>query len=175
MAIDYLIAALTPPLSALETPPPGAWASFERRLGTSLPRDYKEFIENYGSGRIGEFITIFNPFSVNDNVNLEKQIETQRSVLLELKTYGEAIRYEPFPAPSGVLPFGSSDNGDILYWKTVGNPDQWTVAISEGRAPEWEEFDSSMTRFITDTLLRIAASRIFPKDFPRAHSGFKPI
>ena len=42
----------------------------------TIPSDYIEFINEYGTGRIADFIVIFNPFSKNEDVNFFEQ--TQR-------------------------------------------------------------------------------------------------
>lgn len=121
MAIGDLVAVMPTPNVPFEASSADAWASVEARLGTSLPDDYKEFIGLYGSGRIANFLWIFNPFSSNKNLNLEQQIELQSSVLGELESYGEKNPYKSFPAPGGVLPFGITDNGDVVFWRTAGD------------------------------------------------------
>ena len=120
MAIEHLMAVLVPPVNPFETPAAGAWASVEGRLGVPLPSDYKRFIETYGSGNIGNFLWIFNPFSNNENLNLERQVVTQAEVLNELRSYGESVPYKPFPEQGGILPFGITDNGDLLSGKQLG-------------------------------------------------------
>lgn len=60
----------------------------EARLGMVLPDDYKDFLREYGSGRVGQFLWIFNPFSKNENLNLERQVRLQAAVLRELGSYG---------------------------------------------------------------------------------------
>ncbi|MHA6823015.1 SMI1/KNR4 family protein [Ralstonia pseudosolanacearum] len=166
MAIDYLKALVSPPINALETTGPGGWGSVEGRLGTALPEDYKEFIEAYGSGQLGGFIWIFNPFSSNDNLNLEKQATLQAAVLNELRSYGEVVPYESFPSHGGILPFGITDNGDVLYWKTGGNPRDWPVLVNEARSPEWEVFSHSAARFLAGIFAGSVVCKLFPKKFP---------
>lgn len=166
MTINYLTLQLPPPVNPSEIPTTGAWTVLERRLGTMLPDDYKEFIELYGSGRVGRFLWIFNPFSANENLNLEKQIATQANVLFELQSYGEAIPYKSFPEPGGILPFGITDNGDVLFWRVTGDPNNWHVVVNESRAPDWEGYELSMSRFLAEILQRHLTCNIFPKNFP---------
>lgn len=166
MAIDYLKAVISPPMNVSEARGAGGWAGVEGRMGTALPNDYKEFIDAYGSGQIGGFIWVFNPFSINENLNLEKQAIRQATVLDELRSYGEVVPYESFPSVGGILPFGITDNGDVLFWQTGGNPNDWTVLVNEARSPEWEVFSSSLTRFLAEILSRKVVCRAFPKKFP---------
>ena len=46
------------------------WKVIEKQIGTKLPRDYKKFIEIYGTGWISNFLWIFNPFSINKYLNM---------------------------------------------------------------------------------------------------------
>lgn len=173
MTIDHLLAVMAPPVNPTEIPGPRAWKAVEGRLGMPLPIDYKEFIEIYGSGKIADFLWIFNPFSINENLNLEKQIENQARVLAELQLYGESIPYRLFPERGGVLPFGITDNGDVLFWLTAGAPDDWVVVVNEARAPNWELYNFSMSGFLAAVLQRQVLCGIFPKDFPGFSIGFK--
>lgn len=122
MSIDYLKAVISPPQNVVDRPSEGDWAGVEARLGTVLPDDYKDFLREYGSGSIGQFLWIFNPFSKNENLNLERQAGLQAAVLRELSSYGEIIPYKIFPEGGGIMPFGITDNGDVLFGKLTGFP-----------------------------------------------------
>lgn len=166
MAILHLTSIVPPPSNPSEVPVQNSWKAIEQRLEVSFPDDYKEFIETYGSGRIGQFLWIFNPFSGNENINLERQIGTQANVLSELQSYGEIIPYKSFPEREGILPFGMTDNGDVLFWLTKGDPNEWGVIVNEARSPAWEIFDLSMSRFLAGILQKKVICNIFPKSFP---------
>ena len=71
MPINNLISILTPPVSPSESGKVMKWPLIEDNL--SFPSDYVDFINTYGSGRIAEFIVIFNPFSQNEDVNFFEQ------------------------------------------------------------------------------------------------------
>ncbi|WP_051711572.1 SMI1/KNR4 family protein [Andreprevotia chitinilytica] len=163
---NNLVAIIAPPSNPSELPSEGGWAAVEKRLGVSLPDDYKRFIETYGSGCIGRFLWIFNPFSKNQNLNLERQIVTQAKVLEELQTYGEVMPFKSFPEQEGILPFGITDNGDLLFWRTIGRPDDWSIVVNEARSPEWEDFNLSISEFLTEILKRQLVCNCFPKSFP---------
>jgi len=100
------------------------WLDVEREVGTPLPSDYKAFIDRYGLGKLCDFIVVFMPSHENLHVNLSIQIRQKLDVLQELASeWGEELPYSLFPARGGLLPFGATDNGDILYWLTSGSPD----------------------------------------------------
>lgn len=171
-ALELLI---PPPLVPYEAPQDDGWNNIERKLNTTLPRDYKQFIERYGSGRIDEFLSILNPFSSNKHRDLLWQMEMQLGTLRELKEGGtEIVPFEFFPSPGGLLPFGLTDNGDVLYWLTVGQPDNWSVAVNAGRSPEWDTYQVGMVEFLWKILGRQDSCKIFPSDFPGGSLSFVP-
>jgi hypothetical protein len=66
---QLLIELLPPPEIPVEAS--GNWANVERQLGTTLPSDYKWFIETYGTGGIcTDYINVLNPFAENPALNL---------------------------------------------------------------------------------------------------------
>lgn len=56
-----------------------AWSVFEDQLGLVLPSEYKVFLNRYGTGQIGGFLWVLNPFSRNPNLGFEKMIYFQNS------------------------------------------------------------------------------------------------
>jgi len=156
-----------------DAPHPSAWPSVELELAVRLPDDYKEYIEIYGSGGIDGFLWIFNPFSGNENLNLKRQVVRQRQVLADLRSQGEALPYDAFPLQGGILPFGVTDNGDVLFWKTERRADDWTVVVNESRSPAWERFDLSMCGFLQGVLAGQVRCNIFPRTFPGPSPLFK--
>ena len=164
-----------PPVAPNEAPRSAEWSEIERKLGIALPADYKHFLERYGSGRIDEFISIFNPIASNKFLNLNHQIEEQLNVIRELKAEGsEVVPFKRFPADGGILPFGKTDNGDVLFWVTVGQPDTWSVAVNASRSPEWEVFSCGMVEFLSNVLRKHESCPIFPYDFPSDTPSFVP-
>jgi hypothetical protein len=174
MSIKDIISTLSPPVHPYDQPSKQGWEDLEKRIETTLPGDYKDFIETFGSGAIDNFIWVFNPFSKNPNLNLEQQFQTKTKILAELQTYGEDVPYQAFPKQDGIFPFAVSDNGDVLYWRTTADPQQWKVIVNEARGPDWEAFDLSMTEFLGAILSRRLICNIFPDDFPRDAPKFSP-
>lgn len=176
MSIEQLSAVLTPPPSPVETPRHAEdWAAAEAELGTPLPADYKAFVERYGTGAVDDFLWVFNPFSANEHVNLVSGGRTRLDGLRSLRDeFDVEIGHELFPAAGGLLPFGATDNGDVLFWEAAGEPETWTVIVRDARAPEYERFGSNMTGFLHDILSRKEVCGIFPESFPDEHPVFTP-
>jgi hypothetical protein len=163
---------LSPPLVPVEKGDRNSWPSIEQTLGIGLPLDYKLYIETYGSGCLDGFIWVLNPFSSNPNLNLLHGRESALralQVLREQKAY--ELPYPLFPETGGILPWGLTDNGDVLYWLTKGEPGEWTVVVNASREPRTEHYPYSMTEFLAKILGRQIVSAIFPDDFPdKVHS-----
>lgn len=177
MGIVAVKAVLQPPQEPREVPADNeAWKSVEDRLGTRLPQDYKAFIELFGTGSTGGFIWVFNPFSSNKHVNLIEHGRLELGGLASLKEeFPQDYVHDAYPTPGGLLPFAVTDNGDMLHWKTVGEPDHWTVIVYESRGPKYYGFDGSMTDFLASVLTRSVACDVFPPDFPGDHPTFVPL
>lgn len=168
-------------------PPPAGlsrqidWRGVEGRIGTSLPADYKEMVQTYGPGAFGNFIYILQPDSNNHNIDLEHRgamaIEALRVLQADRSGNpyggGEELPYRLGGSPE-IIPWAITDNGDVCYWVTrqSSGPDGWRVAVNEGSAPEWEEFDGSSTEFLLAVLSGDYVSDIFPDDFPGDDVGF---
>jgi hypothetical protein len=172
MSVIDVAKLMPPPSGPNEAPQQHEWLQIEAQLGTSLPADYKDFISLYGTGKIDNFLWIFNPLSQNENINIATQFRVQLGALSELQAYGEVLPYKLFPEPDGIFPFGITENGDVLYWKTSGSPEAWTVLVNEARSPEWEAFSMVMTEFLFNVLNRQIHPSAFPNVFPSSTPAF---
>jgi hypothetical protein len=164
MSVQELAAVLPPPAEPRETQ--GDWARVEAEIGSPLPADFKEYVARYGTGVVNDFLWPLNPFAANDNVNLVSEIRFQLDTLRATRDkFPKKFTYAIFPEPGGYLPWGRSENGDVMHWKTQGTPEQWTLAVTDSRAPEWEEFAEPMTSFLARLLAGQITCAIFPPDF----------
>lgn len=55
MSFEQLIEVVAPPDNPFEAGTPSQWGEVENLLGTSLPEDYKKFINSFGSGGFTAF------------------------------------------------------------------------------------------------------------------------
>jgi hypothetical protein len=153
-----------------ERPSAEDWRAFETRF-SAVPADFKAFIDQFGTGNIGGFIWVFNPASSNENLNLCIQVEKQLTALKGSRIPGLNL----FPEKGGILPFGITDNGDLIAWKVEGRPDTWGVVVVHSRAPEYQEFSTPFREFLAGVLKKEIVCGIFPDDFPGSCPTFKSI
>ena len=176
MAIECLKAVLQPPAKPADTSGDETWEEVEKELGTRLPEDYKSFVDSFGTGSINHYIVVFNPFSSNQFVNLIKRCRDDSEGLGRLRDeFPQQYLHDLFPSSGGLLPFASTDNGEVLYWKTDGPPDQWTVVVYESRGPKYCCFDGSMTDFLVALLTRSTDCEVLPQSFPNEPLSFAPM
>lgn len=164
MVIDELLDVLPAPQDPVESGRGEQWPAVHDRIGVLLPRDYADFITHYGTGCVSGWLSVYNPFSENPNLNLFRRIAADLSGLRDLKA--SAPRTVPFPLyfePGGLLPWGTSIDGDIFCWLTSGLEGVWKVAVI-CRHDDPEVHSVSMSQFISRACTRALASRAFPAD-----------
>ena len=163
---ERLKSLLTIPDNAINTGDTMQWIETEKKLGIKLPNDYKEFIDTYGTGIIANFLIVFSPFSTNENMNLFSQLNMYRDSYLILKeSYPKDFTYEIFPNERGLLPWGMSENGDVLSWTVSQNSQDWKIII-DGRSGDFFEYNGLITKFLYSILTKNLVSPVFPEDFP---------
>lgn len=162
------ILSVTPPVEPQELPSQTEWRDAERRLGTSLPADYRKYVSVYGTAGFGASIWIFTPTAKNSYFNLVDQAERLLAADRQMRDFvgRDEFRLRLFPELGGLLPFGNTSNGDVLYWETIGEPDDWSVCVRESRDVTCERFALSMSAFLDGVLTGRVKGRAFPDGFP---------
>lgn len=130
MSIDRLITRVTPPEVPYGIGDPARWSEFETELDTSLPSDYKAFVDTYGAGSLGDLIHVFTPFAVVGAYNFRLR---SAEILDEDRRFRGDWPHALFPDPGGLLPWGVSDHGHTMYWIVGEDPDSWTIEVWESR------------------------------------------
>jgi hypothetical protein len=175
--LERLRELLPPPADPAEPGRPEGWAEVEAALGTALPDDFKAYTEAYGSGKVDDFLYLFNPFAAGPDGNLLE--ETPRVLEAYAQTrarFPERLPLPPFPEPGGVLPLGRTDNGDELYWVTRGDPGDWTVALLEARAGRLELHPLPVTGLLAALAAGELQTRVLPDGVVhRGRHRFTPI
>lgn len=109
------------------------WNTIEAELQVNLPKDYKDFIDLYGSGRACEEIVIWNLRDTRYFKSpLQHQICGKEGVIRlyeKIRSMGNEWPYSMYPQPGGLLPFASILDVDHLNWLTAGKPDKWDVVF----------------------------------------------
>lgn len=163
MSIEALSSILKAPLSPVENV--GDWEMIESEIRTPLPSDYKGFVTSYGTGKIDNFLWILNPFAKNIHLNLLKKMPVILEAYNTIKRqFPDDHPYSFFPEVGGLLPFGITDNGDSLFWHTIGSPDNWSTVVSPAREAIYEEFSDEMTELLRKLLTGALVSDILPND-----------
>jgi len=138
-----------------------------------LPDDFKDFIRIYGSGRIGRFMWVLNPFAKNPNINLLEQSREQLESLRYLRDRGETNPYALYPESGGLLPVAVTDNGDVIHWLTRGVAVDWAIVVNDSRSPDYEQFNCNLTEFLAGLLDQSLICGILPTfDFDGATEFF---
>ena len=148
-ALEVLARLMPAPAPPRDAGHPSGWPDVERHVGLRLPSDYKAFIATYGSGTIGDFVNISNPFSDSPWIRLADAAEQQLEGYREIRTW-QHVPFPIHPEPGGIFPWGSTSNGDVLFWVTdpSGDPDRWAIAISEVRGDGWFRHAGPLVRFL---------------------------
>jgi hypothetical protein len=141
-----------------------------------LPEDYKGFIQAFGSGTINSFLVVLNPFSSNKYINLLQRGRMELDAYATSKKgFPQYYVHDIYPLQGGLLPFGGTDNGEVLYWNTTGTPENWSVVTYESRGPKYFTFGGNMTDFLTRLLTKTIECDVLPRSFPSTAPVFEPI
>ncbi|MFE1268400.1 hypothetical protein [Streptomyces sp. NPDC058758] len=165
MSIESLESAL-PGLVAqrLQTPRRIDWEVIFGGLGTQLPDDYVGLAQSYPRLKIGRFLTVTAPAPGYE----EGFVESARMDLAgaeEMSQKGMTGGYPVFPAPGGLLRWGSSIDGDEFHWRTEGQPNQWTVVVA-GRNDDWFHHEGSLTSYLSGLCSGTVPPYGLPPNFP---------
>lgn len=148
---DRFLNVFPVPDSPVDVAAPEDWEAVEAELSIRLPRDYKWFIEHYGTGCVDSFLWIFNPFSTNENLDLLRQIDSLSDKYREQKRKlgKRAVPFPIYPEAGGLVPFGITDNGDVFFWRSDSpNPEAWAVVENPVRSAVCEVYERTMIAFL---------------------------
>jgi hypothetical protein len=162
VAIEELIAAVPPPGHPSEAGPLDAVPDIEKALGTPLPKDAFEFGLRYGSGMFADTLEVYNPFSSNYLVTVHEVCDVYRD--LKAQEGDEFIPYDIYPKSPGLLVWGRDVNGHMLFWLTIGQPDQWPLMLMtvDGQFERWA---CQMTSFLARVFMGEMGCILWDKDW----------
>ncbi|MGW7315723.1 SMI1/KNR4 family protein [Streptomyces sp. NPDC054865] len=113
------------------------WAAVEDWLGLRLPTDYRQLADRYGPLDFGEYVWIHVPCVQRDRFDYGEWLRaTHRQARIEARALPEAERPLLHPEPGGLLAWGCTRGGDVLFWDTAASvdPDKWTVVVRHSGA-----------------------------------------
>jgi hypothetical protein len=175
MSLSQLIRIAPPPATPIETGSTKKWRQVERRIGTPLPTDYKNFIDRYGTGCFNNLVIPYNPFAKSETVNLIQALDAHHHANRQTRRMGDpswsaVYPFDLFPAADGVLPWGTTANfGEIFLWQVSGPPETWVTIAYNLRNGEYEVWKLPFTTFLAKLLMKEIESVVLCGDFP-----FKP-
>lgn len=167
--IENLKKVMKLPKNPIDTGSLEKWQEVEHKMGIDFPHDYKEFISAYGTGRIGDFLWILNPFSKNENVNiLEVMNYFQWAYSTSKKKFPDDFPRPLFSENNSLITWGATDNGDYLFWVYDINlkPNNWKMGVYDSRAGEESKlFDINMSTFLEKLVKNEIQTDAFPEDW----------
>lgn len=174
---EVLAKILSPPVSPVDPPDDDDWVAAERALGVSLPPDFKAFVTRYGSGLIDDLLVVFNPAAKLASMRLVPASASHLEGVREIRGFApDEVMFSIHPEPGGLLPWGTTDNGDVGYWVTSPSDDPalWSIAVGEVQGPGWFTHPGPLTRFLAEVLDRSIRVSFLPTDFPSGQPVFHP-
>ncbi|TDV35942.1 hypothetical protein [Actinophytocola oryzae] len=152
-----------------------AWGTVERRLGTPLPGDYKEFMSRFPSGMFRDVIRLFNP--VQGKEFLAEFREDFDRLLIGVEILWEEYgTYPPFPRPGGLIPFASDSSGGSLMWLPwTPDVDRWHVVhLSRNVVRGYNRTRRSMTSVMRELATSRSSRNILEWDLADTGRTFEP-
>ncbi len=141
------------PSNAYHTGTDKAWQEFEKKTGIYFPTDYKKLINKYGTGGLNNFVWFLTPFDTDENVNFMKRSKQMLDAYkISRKQFPDYFQFHVYPEPNGLLPWGYTDNGDELYWKTNCFPDSWEIVLYESASPIYYHYKFSLSELLYKTI-----------------------
>src|SRR5664280_145864 len=107
---------ILPPPPEVPKLTPADWIKAEETIGTPLPSDFKEFVDEYGSGDIGMLLLIPSPLSSDEDTRLVPFVDKTLGLLREIRAAEMPMPFPIYPEPGGLLPFGEPTEGDVFGW-----------------------------------------------------------
>src|SRR5262249_13026602 len=150
IAFGEITGVLPPPPKAVEAGPSGKLARVEDALSIRLPHDLWEYGTRYGTGRIvldTFYLLVYNPFSATFLACVEADCGTLRTLK---QSRSEDVPFDVFPERPGLLPLGTDVNGNMMFWLTEGEPENWPVVVwpEGGDGNEYQRFEMPLTSFL---------------------------
>lgn len=141
------------------------WKDAEKKIGIKLPSDYKNFIDKYGTGGLDNFLWVLTPFD-EGYINLIKRSEIILCAYEESKTQSDdGFVHDVYPNKDGIFPWGYTDNGDELYWKTNEDSGKWDIVVYPSRESFGYVYKMSLTEFLYKLIVKELICSAFPNDF----------
>jgi hypothetical protein len=130
--LERVAPALLPYRSA--TARPIDWDLLQRALGVGLPTDFRDFADHYPALSIDDYLTVRVPDPGHEHQYVSG-VARINDILADLTE-----DYTFHPAEQGLIPWGSSNEGDFFFWRPTGaDPDRWPAVVFSSNLEWWEQ------------------------------------
>jgi hypothetical protein len=176
MSLHRLLESVPLPTNPTDTGSPKAWGKIQERLGVPLPKDYKAFIDRYGTGSFNDWLIPYNPFTPIDHLNLFQVLDAHHQASRQTQkmsdfNWSPVSPFELYPAEEGLLPWGTTSNfNQALFWQTSGPSQAWSVVLYSLDNGEYEVWKMDTTTFLYRLLFKEIKSVLLPEGFPSEDS-----
>lgn len=167
MAIAELLAVVPPPKRPLELGREEQWTQVRAGFEVPLPDDWKDYGMTFGTGRVGGWLQVLNPFSNEYGACMRSEL----SHIKLIKERNPEFPYAIYPATPGLLTWGRDDHGNRMYWLTEGPADRWPT-ILRTRDGEMEQWDMPMTTFLAKALSNELKCVLWTRKFAKKDCKF---
>ncbi|WP_205325333.1 hypothetical protein [Glycomyces sp. YM15] len=141
------------------------WEVLHEELGVELPSDFRALAEAYPALVLENFLYLELPEPGKESLFVAAHRQAAE-ILDDWRNQGYAAWYVPFPEPSGLLHWASSDVGDTFYWRTWSeSPDDWSVVVS-GENGDWSEYAIGVVDFLAALYRKDFTIGGMPKGWP---------
>lgn len=118
----------------------------EKHYKFKFPKDYIQFLTNYGLGQIDNFISIY---SVTNSPGYYEMIEYECQNYRYFKEeFSKYYTHDVFPEKDGLFPLGRTDGGCLMWWKTALEPENWSIVVYGENSWDYEEYDMQLCEFL---------------------------
>jgi hypothetical protein len=132
------------------------WVAVERSLdGLRLPVGYKRLVDGFTLGRFGGVVTVIRPGFPE---GAEDEYPGYYRRLLDDLRGDRKIGYGSWPYPlhpetGGLLPWGDTPTGQLIFWLTEGDdPDAWPIVWTDEGYEEWQLRRQSVPEFLLELI-----------------------
>ncbi|MGO1056254.1 SMI1/KNR4 family protein [Crossiella sp. CA198] len=107
------------------------WDQVERDLSIEFPADYKEFCSAYPALMVNDLLLVMHPCTDVVGAGYPEASNGILDMYRESRSARDySVPYPLFPEPGGLLPWGYDRGGAYLFWKTEGEPENWTIVVN---------------------------------------------
>ncbi|MGY5010618.1 hypothetical protein ACWCY6_21485 [Streptomyces sp. 900105755] len=148
--VSRLTRLLPPPRTAVQPQP---WEETRATYGTTMPRDFQDFVGAYGYGTLDNVLSVFAPGKWGQEIPDPAMSASPSVAEGVLRTFQGTVRVSAWPAEEALLSWGTTPVGYDLFWRRRGSdPDLRPVVVVGHRSGTALELPRTMAEFVVRML-----------------------